>query len=83
MRVQRAMGLPLQSEVLYIGKTRNLRLRMGQHLNPATAHNPEVAVAPDKDALEFWCNLMPGDAIALAEKQLIHLANPKANRIRY
>lgn len=83
MRVSRVMGLPLQSNVIYIGKTENLRLRMGQHLNPTTAHNPGVAAAQDKEALEFWCNLMPDDVIASAEKHLIRFANPKANKLRY
>jgi excinuclease UvrABC nuclease subunit len=83
LRVNRVMGLPLQSEPLYVGKTRNLRHRMGMHLDPATAHNEHVGAVRDREALEFWCNLMPREQITSAEKILIQAVNPTANKIRY
>ena len=83
LRVNRVMGLPLLSEPIYIGKSKNLKSRMGSHLDPAKAHNEHVGSLHDRASLEFWCNLMPGDQIAAAEKSLIQVVNPSANKIRY
>ncbi len=68
---------------MYVGRTSNLRSRMGSHLNPATAHNEHVANLRDRSSLEFWCNLMPVDETAMAEKMLIRSVDPLANKIRY
>ena len=68
LRIERRLGLPMHSDALYIGKTRNLRRRMGNHLDPATAHNEQVDAINDRESLEFWCNLMPGDQLTAAEK---------------
>jgi len=83
LRVNRVMGLPMRSEPVYIGKSTNLHYRMASHLNPATAHNEEVGSLHDRESHEFWCNLMPSDQITEAEKTLIQVVNPKANKIRY
>jgi len=83
LRVNRVLGLPLGVEPLYVGKSKNLKLRMGKHLDPATAHNEHVGAVQDREALEFWCNLMPGDQVTSAEKILIQAVNPTANKIRY
>ncbi len=83
LRVNRVMGLPMQAEPIYIGKTKNLRKRMGSHLDPATAHNEHVGAVNDRETLEFWCNLMPQEQITAAEKNLIQVVNPRANKIRY
>ena len=73
----------MASEAVYIGKTKNLRKRMTTHLDPATAHNEQVGAVQDRAALEFWCNLMPGDQITAAEKVLIQIIKPTANKVRY
>jgi excinuclease UvrABC nuclease subunit len=83
LRVNRLMGLPMHSDPLYIGKTKNLRKRMGSHLDPATAHNEQVGAVNDRESLEFWCNLMPQEQITAAEIALIQVVNPRANKIRY
>src|SRR5437868_6760909 len=67
LRVHRVMGLPMQSEPIYIGKAKNLRTRMGSHLDPFRAHNEQVVAVSDRESLEFWCNLMPSDQITAAE----------------
>lgn len=77
------MGLPMRSDPLYVGKTKNLRKRMSSHLDPARAHNEQVGAVSDRESLEFWCNLMPDDQIDMAEKLLIRTVNPTANKIRY
>lgn len=82
LRVERVFGLPRASEVLYIGKTLNLRKRLGQHLNPQTAHN-EVSFAPDRPTFEFWCHLVPSELIDSAEQDLIRSVKPKTNKITY
>lgn len=83
LRVTRVMGLPMQSEPIYIGKSKNLRKRMGSHLDPATAHNEHVGAVNDRESLEFWCNLMPQEQITAAEIALIQIVNPRANKVRY
>ena len=83
MRVNRVFGLPMAAEAIYIGKSNNLRRRMASHLDPATAHNEQVGAVQDREALEFWCNLMPGDQITAAEKVLIQIIKPTANKVRY
>jgi len=83
LRVTRVLGLPMAAEAIYIGKTKNLRRRMGSHLDPATAHNEHVGSIQDREALEFWCNLMPGDQTTAAEKILIQIIKPTANKVRY
>ena len=83
LRVRRVMGLPLSADPIYVGKTKNLRKRMGSHLDPAKAHNERVGALPNRETVEFWCNLLPGDQIAEAEKDLIRVINPQANKIRY
>jgi excinuclease UvrABC nuclease subunit len=82
LRVERTLGLPRSTEVLYIGKSMNLRTRLGQHLNRHTAHN-EVSFPMDRAALEFWCHPVPSDQIDSAEQHLIRSVNPKTNKIRY
>ena len=83
LRVNRVMGLPLQVEPIYIGKSKNLKSRLGSHLDPAKAHNEHVGSLNDRESLEFWCNLMPQEQITVAEKKLIQSLNPRANKIRY
>jgi excinuclease UvrABC nuclease subunit len=83
LRINRVMGLPMLADPIYIGKSKNLRIRMGRHLDPATAHNEHVGAVNDRESLEFWCNLMPSEQITVAEKNLIQLVKPKANKIRY
>jgi|GEM_PF-7091133 len=82
LRVERILGLPHQVEVLYIGRSGNLRIRLGRHLSPMVAHN-EVSFLPDRSTLEFWCHFMPGEDIASAEKTLIRSLKPTTNKVRY
>lgn len=82
LRVSRLFGLPHDVEVLYIGRSENLKLRLSQHLNRDTAHN-SVSFVPDRSVLEFWFHVMPSDMVAAAEKALIRTVNPKTNLIRY
>jgi excinuclease UvrABC nuclease subunit len=82
LRVERVLGLPRTSEVLYIGKSLSLRIRLGQHLNPHTAHN-EVSFANDRTTLEFWCHPVPSAQLNSAEQDLIRSIKPKTNKILY
>ena len=80
LRVNRLLGIPMHVEPIYVGKSKSLRTRLGRHLNPARAHNEQVGSVDRRDTIEFWCNLMPEDRITEAEKNLIRIVNPKANK---
>ena len=82
MRVERMMGLPQKTEVLYVGRSKNLRNRLHQHLDLATAHNA-VSFIIDKSQLEFWWHSIPNEFVAKAEKTLINTLNPKTNKVKY
>lgn len=81
--VHRVIGMPLNLEVLYIGKSKNLKRRFREHANPWREHNEALNNRAMSGGLEFW--FLPTDLKSLdsLERNLIHLAQPLTNKIRY
>ena len=81
--VERFLGLPVKHEVVYVGKSENLRRRYREHSNFTTEHNPNLLQRRMSEPLEFWYSLAPKKKISALEKDLISALNPKANKLRY
>jgi excinuclease UvrABC nuclease subunit len=77
----RFLGVIQETEILYIGKSRNLQLRMKQHLNPRSEHNKSLNQANGRGKFEFWYDFFSPEQISDAEKFLIQNLNPKYNLI--
>lgn len=65
-------------EVIYVGKSKNLRRRYGQHLD---VPSPKVRMARNtySDSLRFWYLRLATDRISLVESILIGCLGPPAN----
>ena len=65
-------------EVIYVGRSTNLRNRYSDHLNTPS---PKVRIARDtySDSLRFWFLSLPKDRIAIVESLLIDCFGPSAN----
>ena len=65
-------------EVIYVGKSKNLRRRYAEHLNTPS---PKVRQArmTYSDSLRFWFLNLPADRIAATEGDLIRCFGPPAN----
>jgi hypothetical protein len=85
-RVQRALGVPLNLEPLYVGRTsRGVGIRLGEHGNLLRSHNRELAeylATADLSDVEFWFQSVPHEAQAIVERELIIELNPKFNIIK-
>jgi excinuclease UvrABC nuclease subunit len=77
----------VETNLLYVGKSKNLRRRFLQHLEPHKSHNVALfEVLFSRNAhqqLEFWYLTMPEKDIDAVERKLIREANPSLNVIRY
>lgn len=85
IKVKRVGGLPLSSEVLYIGQSRNLRRRFGQHVDESEP-NPylfEISTQSVGRDLEFWWLPVSPQLLNNVEADLIRLLKPPANRRLY
>ena len=82
VRPPRAASLdrPLSAlqEVIYVGKTTNLRRRYAQHLNTPS---PKVQMARQtySDSLRFWFLNLPLECYSTVESMLIDCFGPAAN----
>lgn len=82
VRLRRIMGLPTQLEVLYVGKSNNLRRRFAEHANPWREHNEVLNSITDRDNWEFWYLGLPQKELNTAERDLIRASNPITNFVR-
>ena len=79
------LGLPLDSRVLYVGRSLNLRRRLGGHshlneLNPAVARH----LKQDRRNVNVWYTTDVSTAnLDAYEKRLIKALEPHYNRQRY
>lgn len=81
--VERYLGLPVSHDVVYVGKSENLRRRYREHCNFTTEHNPELLSMRLSEPLEFWYASAERKKISEIEKELISKTKPKVNKIRY
>jgi excinuclease UvrABC nuclease subunit len=79
----RAAGVPLSVDPIYVGRSKNLQRRLGEHANPWREHNRQVGAALLQKELEFWYSEVPEEQLNQLEVQLINVINPHANRVRY
>lgn len=71
--IVRALNLPIQVKVLYVGKAKSLRQRFIDHTDPTREHSKALLRLPKTDTLEYWYIELPAKNIAKVEKQLIKL----------
>ena len=66
------------TEVIYVGRSNNLRRRYAEHLNTPT---PKVRVARQvfSDSLRFWFLQLPEHRLSNVERLLIDCFGPPAN----
>ena len=65
-------------EVIYVGMSKNLRRRYGEHLNTPSPKVREARIAYS-DSLIFWFLRVSEDLISTAESVLINCFGPPAN----
>jgi excinuclease UvrABC nuclease subunit len=80
MKVIRHFGLIKSVEHLYVGKSKNLRKRFNQHLNPLDP-NPVFKDIGKDTSVEFWWIKIPVNELSTVEKSLIKELNPIGNII--
>jgi excinuclease UvrABC nuclease subunit len=86
LRCDRVVGVPTAVEVLYVGRTLNLRRRFGDHLDLWRGHNLELSDALktyNKKHLEFWFSVQSKSDLVAIEKRAIRALIPKFNIVRY
>ena len=81
--VRRVMNLPVTQELIYIGKSKNLRRRFKEHCDDSSEHNSGLLSERWKRDLEFWYARAGSSKIAELEKQLIGELDPLTNIVRY
>lgn len=77
-RVNRSCSLPLDLDVIYVGKATNLNRRFKEHLNPLAEHNVQLFQALQGTDIEFWYAKCP--EIDTTEKVLIESISPTFNQ---
>lgn len=79
--------LRMRVEPIYVGKSRNLRRRLGSHLDPWRIHNASLSrrltAGPRNSKFEFWFKVLEPEEIDESEKELIRALSPETNIIRY
>ena len=82
--IRRNHGIPVYTEILYVGKTMNLKRRFGEHLDPYRSHNADLygSIKTAKN-LEFWFQVIAKEQLDFWERKLITDLGPKHNQIRY
>lgn len=78
-KVNRVLGLPVSSVVLYVGRSKNLKRRFLQHLSPVSEHNQQLLTLSWEEELEFWFAEAPSDKLTRLESLLIRQLEPIAN----
>jgi excinuclease UvrABC nuclease subunit len=80
-------SLRVRVEPIYVGKSQNLRRRIGEHLNPWRSHNHllsrRLTAGPQNTKLETWFQVLEPNEISRVEKDLIRALQPEANITRY
>jgi len=81
--VRRVLDFPAQLDLLYVGKSKNLRRRFIEHSDPWSEHNLGLKQVAFDVPLEFWHASVSEDALDSVERELIQQANPSANVVTY
>ena len=68
-------------DILYVGKSNNLKRRFAEHLNPWREHNSMLNNLKENSSLEFWYQILKKNEITSTEKDLIQTLNPKYNQL--
>ena len=85
LRAPRLHGLPVEWEIAYIGKSRNLRRRFQEHALPWREGSNMLrwsSISRDKN-LEFWYRELAPDQLDRGERELIRRVQPALNVLRY
>ncbi len=83
VEVNRVYGLPTGYRVLYIGKTKNLRRRLLDHVDRRKEHNEELYNLNNREKWEYWFIDVPLRKLDIVEKEFIKTIKPKTNKILY
>ena len=83
--VSRIANIPTNLDIYYIGKSKNLKKRFGQHLDPYKSHNSEfynkVYQVSLIKSLEFWYVRIAEEDLKEIEDKLIKALKPKFNKL--
>jgi excinuclease UvrABC nuclease subunit len=79
--VERIGGLPVRTRWVYIGKSRNLRTRIGNGHDPRRECNADLRVwlKRAKKDVELWFASVPEDELDAVERDFIRNVQPEFN----
>ena len=79
--VRRVGGLPVEISWVYIGKSKNLKTRIGSGHDSSRESNQELKrwMKRGKESVELWFALVPEAALHTVESHLIATINPTFN----
>ena len=82
--VEHAAGLPISTDWVYIGRSRNLRQRLRQH-DPARETHFDLAewMGRNSSISEVWYAVLSLEIAQQLEAHLIQELQPRFNRIKY
>lgn len=79
IKTVRVHGLPTNTEVIYIGKSKDLRRRFREHKDIWREHNRKLRDRFEEENLEFWYAPVPASKIDDLEASLIREVGPTDN----
>ena len=81
VRVRRVHALPVQMEMVYAGKSLDLRRRFREHVVPWRERNLRLRQADG--SWEFWYRKLPALDLDRIERDIIRQALPPGNVLQY
>jgi hypothetical protein len=81
VRVRRVHSLPVQIEMIYAGKSLDLRRRFREHVLPWRERNERLRQA--EAGWEFWFRKLPATDLDRVERDIIRQALPPGNVLTY
>lgn len=80
--VKREFGLPTQMDIIYVGRSVDLRRRFSEHVHAYRESNPSLDRLHDhREGLEFWYRVALRADLGTIEQELIQRLQPPANRV--
>ena len=81
--IRRVISLPVDVEIVYVGKSKRLRRRFREHALPWRETNSTLRDSWRSENREFWFLRIPENNLDDIERHLIREIKPTANSILY
>lgn len=81
VRVRRVHALPVQLDLIYAGKSLDLRRRFREHVSPWRERNERLQKS--EGGWEFWFRKLPLSELDKVERDIIRQSLPPGNVIQY